>query len=165
MKTDKVVVIKQNTDHEETWRYDGKILKQKPEMVLLEALFNRSDFLFHEILLKQNDHFLELYFGDRWYNIFEIHDRDDDKLKGWYCNVTFPAEIKDGKITYVDLALDLLVYPDGRQLVLDEDEFEILEIPMVQKKVALQALEELKSIFNSQLVVNFNLFEMFDQGR
>ena len=30
------------------------------------------------------------------------------------------------QIRYVDLALDLLVFPDGRQLVLDEDEFEAL---------------------------------------
>jgi len=165
MNMDNVVVVKQNTEHVETWRYEGKILKQKPNMVLLEAYFNRSDLPFHGIVLKRNDHFLELYFTDRWYNIFEIHDRDDDRLKGWYCNVTLPANREDGKITYVDLALDLLVFPDGRQLVLDEDEFEALEIPAKQKNSALQALEELKCIFKSKEDKKFTLFELFDQGR
>ena len=164
MNKDNVVVIKQNTDYMETWRYDGRIVKQNPDMVLLEAFFNRSDLTFHGILLKRHDRFLELYFSNRWYNIFEIYDRDNGQLKGWYCNVTLPAEVRDGYITYVDLALDLLVYPDGRQLVLDEDEFDVLKLSEEQKKSALQALEELKSVFRAQKG-NFNLLEMFDQGR
>ena len=164
MKTDNVIVIKQNTEGVETWRYDGRILKQSPDMVLLEAFFNRSDLTFHNILLKQHDRFLELYFSNRWYNIFEIYDRDNGQLKGWYCNVTHPAEVRDGYISYVDLALDLLVYPDGRQLVLDEDEFDVLEISEEQKKQALHALEELKSVFRAHKG-NFNLLEMFNQGR
>ncbi len=163
MNTEHVVVIKQNTAYEETWRYDGEILKQDSHKVLLEAFFNRQDMPFHGIILKQHDRFLELYFSDRWYNIFEIHDRDDDEVKGWYCNVTFPAQMENGKITYVDLALDLWVYPDGKQLVLDEDEFEVLEISPEYKNSALQALEELKNLFKTQR--NFNPFELFDQGR
>ncbi len=31
-------------------------------------------------------------------------------------------------LSYVDLALDLLVFPDGRQFVLDEDEFLKLDL-------------------------------------
>ena len=165
MNAENVIVIKQNTQYEETWRYKGKILKQTSNRVLLEAHFNRSDLPFHGIVLRQNDRFVELYFGDRWYNIFEIHDRNDDRVKGWYCNVTLPAKMEDGMICYVDLALDLLVFPDGRRLVLDEDEFEALSISAGQKVSALQALEELKSVFDSQKDGNFNLFDLFDQGR
>jgi len=140
---DDVTVIKLNTARQETWRYSGRILVKKPELVLLEARFNRPDTPFHDILLGLNDRFLEVYFSQRWYNIFEIHDRADDRLKGWYCNVTLPAEIRSGRITYVDLALDLLVYPDGRQLVLDEDEFAALEIDDPTRQGARRALAEL----------------------
>ena len=67
------------------------------------------------------------YYTDRWYNIFEIYDRDDGQIKGWYCNIGKPAVIEDGVVSYVDLALDLWVSADGKQTILDEDEFEELE--------------------------------------
>ncbi len=105
--------------------------------------FNRSDFLFHEILLRENDRFVERYYADRWYNIFAIHDKDDDRIKGWYCNVTYPAEITADRVSYVDLALDLLAYPDGRYLVLDEDEFSELKLDQETIKNARQALDQL----------------------
>ncbi len=69
-------------------------------------------------------------------------------IKGWYCNVCYPPEIVDGEIRYVDLALDLLVYPDGTQQVLDEDEFESLNLPPEVEEQALRALEELKRLVN-----------------
>jgi hypothetical protein len=40
------------------------------------------------MLLKQRDRFLELYLFDRYFNIYEIYDRDTGILKGWYCNIT-----------------------------------------------------------------------------
>lgn len=136
-------IIKLNTFHEETWRYEGRVLEQTEYSVLIEARFNRSDFLFHEILLRENDRFVERYYGDRWYNIFAIHDKDDDRIKGWYCNVTYPAEITADRVSYVDLALDLLAYPDGRYLVLDEDEFSELKLDQETIKNARQALDQL----------------------
>jgi len=47
-------------------------------------------------------------------------------LKGWYCNITKPAVVTEDELTFVDLALDLWVWPDMRYLVLDEDEFDEL---------------------------------------
>ncbi len=138
-----LTVIKLNTKHEETWRYDGRVLERDEHSVLIEARFNRSDFPFHGILLRENDRFVERYYADRWYNIFAIHDKDDDWLKGWYCNVTQPAEFTPGRITYVDLALDLLAYPDGSCLVLDEDEFEDLQLDQATRGKARQALDQL----------------------
>lgn len=145
-ETHTITIIKLDVHRQETWRYDGQILNSTDESLLVEAFFNRDDFPFHNITLKRNDRFLERYYLDRWYNIFEIHDREDDRLKAWYCNVTKPAEFNTGEIAYVDLALDLLVYPDGNFLVLDEDEFNGLDIDGHSKKAALQALNELVSL-------------------
>ncbi len=141
-----VVVIKLDVQRQERWRYSGQILQQEPGMVLLEAYFNRDDADFHGMPFKRGDRFLEVYFAERWYNIFEIYDRDDGSLKGWYCNVTRPAEFESGVIRYVDLALDLLVFADGRQLVLDEGEFAELEIGEAERQRARQALDELRGI-------------------
>ena len=145
MKTDPqyVIVIKLNPQREETWRYEGRILAKNENSLLIEAYFNRPDFHFHDILLKENDRFIERYFSDRWYNIFEIHDRDDDRVKGWYCNVTTPTEFSPGQIASVDLALDLLVYPDGSYLVLDEDEFSDLSIDPNTQAQAREAIDDL----------------------
>jgi uncharacterized protein len=140
-------VIKCNVSGEETWRYPARVLRRKPGAVLIEAFFNRPDTPFHGIMLGQGDRFIEAYYSQRWYNLYEIHDRNDDRLKGWYCNVTLPAQIDEDRISYVDLALDLLVYPDGKQLVLDEDEFGELEITPEIRTQALNALQALRVLF------------------
>ena len=142
-----VVVIKRNIDGQETWRYDGRILERGQNWLLLEAFFNRQDTPFHGIVLARGDRFLETYYSDRWYNIFEIHDRLSGDLKGWYCNVTRPALFEETLVSYIDLALDLLVYPDQTQLVLDEDEFARLQIDPSTRQKALAALQELKTLF------------------
>lgn len=142
-----VVVIKRNIDGQETWRYDGRILERGQNWLLLEAFFNRQDTPFHGIILARGDRFLETYYSDRWYNIFEIHDRLSGDLKGWYCNVTKPALFEDTQVSYIDLALDLLVFPDQTQLVLDEDEFARLPIDPSTRQKALAALQELQTLF------------------
>ena len=146
--TETLEILKLNLAGKETWRYTGTVLRRRPEAITIEARFNRDDLPFHGIMLGRNDRFVEIFYNDRMYNIFEIHDRDDDHLKGWYCNVTRPAEFCNGAIAYVDLSLDLLVFPDGRQLVLDEDEFavqaqELSEAEIKNARAALQALQSL----------------------
>jgi len=148
--TEEVTVIKLNVTGEETWRYTGRILEHGENWLRLEAFFNRPDTPFHGIVLAQGDRFLETYYTDRWYNIYEIHDRLTDDLKGWYCNVTRPAVFETGKVSYVDLALDLLVYPDGKQLALDADEFAALSIDEETRRQALHALQELESLFSEK---------------
>ena len=84
---------------------------------------------------------------DKWYNIYEIYDRDSDLLKAWYCNVTRPVCMHDLMISYDDLALDLLVFPDARQLLLDEDEFLALNLAKPDRISARAGLKELQNIF------------------
>ncbi len=142
-----ILVIKLNTEGKETWRYSGRVLERHATWLKLEALFNRDDLPFHGITLRRGDRFVETYFADKWYNIFEIHDVDTDALKGWYCNVTTPARIEKNRLAYIDLALDLLVYPDNSQLVLDEDEFQELQIDDATRSKARAALAELQELF------------------
>jgi len=142
-----ITVVKLNTNRQETWRYAGKVLHRNTEKITIEAFFNRPDTSFHGIMLREGDRFVETFFYKRWYNIFAMYDCLEGGLKGWYCNITFPAEVNGGEILYIDLALDLLVYPDGRQLELDYDEFIALDLPMNTQQQAITALQELKTIF------------------
>lgn len=146
----RIEVQKKNLAGEVTWKYDGVVLRREDNSIVLEALFNRPDTLLMDIVLKENDRFVETFYSDRWYNIFEIYDRDDGKLKGWYCNIGKPAEIGDGVVSYVDLALDLWVSADWKQSVLDEDEFDDLELDNATKVSALKGLKELRLLFESK---------------
>lgn len=152
-----VLVLKCDLDGDETWRYEGHVLAEEAGRILLEARFNRADLPFHGIVLRENDRFIELYFSDRWYNIFEVHDRDDDRIKCWYCNICKPAVFADGLISYVDLALDLLVYPDGRMLVLDEDEFAALKLGNALREKAREALGDLQQVFRESTILQDGL--------
>ena len=134
----------------ETWRYHGELVQSLEDRVVLQAHFDREDRIFHGMPLCRGDRFLETYFTDRWYNIYEIHSRDDDSLRGWYCNIGKPAMLDGDCLSYVDLALDLLVFPDGRQFVLDEDEFLNLDLSTSDREQALAALEELKRVFDHE---------------
>jgi len=144
---DAFTIIKNDHLGREVWRYPGRLISRSEKGLLFEAHFNRSDLDFNGMLLKQNDRFLELYPFDKYFNIYEIYDRDAGLRKGWYCNVTRPIRIMDACISYDDLALDLLVFPDGRQLVLDEDEFAELNLDADLKEKALKGLGELRRIF------------------
>jgi len=143
-----ITVIKRNTQGEETWRYSGELLRQEGSVYHLEARFNGKDAFFMGTFILTGDRFVETYFTDRWYNVFEIHDREDDRLKGWYCNIGRPAVMEsENTISYVDLALDLWVAPDGSQTVLDEDEFNALELDESTRSQARAALMELQDHF------------------
>ncbi len=145
-----VRVLKLDLAGKVTWEYEGRLLHREPHAVVLEAFFNRQDLPFLDVVLKKNDRYLETFYNDRWYNVFEIYDRDDAHLKGWYCNVGRPAVLGDGTVSYVDLAIDLWVSPDGRQTVLDREEFEALGLEPGERAEALRGLAQLQQLFESK---------------
>ena len=143
--SEKLLVIKLNPQGEETWRYEGEVRERADTWLQLEAFFDRQDRPFMGTTLKHGDRFVETYYSDRWYNVFEIYDRDDGLLKGWYCNVCMPARFEDGRVEYVDLFLDVWMAPDGAQTVLDRDEFEAAALDDSTRRSALRGLTDLQS--------------------
>jgi len=145
----RIKVQKKNPAGEVLIEYEGDVLKRDENSVTLEALFTRDDMPFMDVVFKRGDRFVEYYYADRWYNIFEIYDRDDGTIKGWYCNIGKPAVIENGIVSYVDLALDLWVSADGKQTMLDENEFENLGLNEELRIGALGGLKELKLLFEN----------------
>ncbi|GAB4500717.1 MAG: hypothetical protein Fur0035_02570 [Anaerolineales bacterium] len=142
-----VTVIKRDAAGAPLWQYTGEALERGENFVRLRALFDRPDRPFVDTVLRRGDVFLETFYTDRWYNVFEIRDRDDGALKGWYCNLGRPAvwEAPD-LISYEDLALDLWVSPAGQQTVLDEDEFAALNLDEKTRRMVSAALRELQGM-------------------
>jgi protein associated with RNAse G/E len=146
----KIRVQKKNPAGKVTYEYEGTLLEHDGHSVKIEALFDRADMAFMDVVFKTGDRFVEYYYTDCWYNIFAIYDRDDGRVKGWYCNIGMPAVFEEGIVSYVDLALDLWVSADGRQTVLDEDEFEALELSDELRAGAIRGLSELKMLFKDK---------------
>ena len=146
----RIKVQKKNPAGVVTYQYEGVLMARDENSITLEALFDRADMPFQDVIFKTGDRFVEYYYSDRWYNIFEIYDRDNGQIKGWYCNVGMPAVVEEGAVSYVDLALDLWVSADGKQTVLDEDEFNELGLNDELNASALSGLKELQLLFNSK---------------
>jgi len=150
----RIKVQKKNPAGEVTYQYEGDLLRRDENSIVIEALFDRKDMPFQDVVFRTGDRFVEYYYSDRWYNIFAVHDKDDGKVKGWYCNIGKPAVIEDGVVSYVDLALDLWVSANGKQTVLDEDEFETLGLNEELRAGALKGLKELQQNFKKDTLTS-----------
>ena len=147
----KITVHKLYEKGQEVWRYSGEVLERSDHSVILQAHFDHDDLDLHRLQLRRGDRLIETFYSDRWYNIFAIYDVDDDRHKGWYCNIARPARLEDEDVYADDLALDLIVTPEGESLVLDEDEFAALEISAEERQLVLQTLAELKAMASNKI--------------
>jgi protein associated with RNAse G/E len=108
-----------------SWR--GVVLRCDAHGIVLRAEFN-VDLVEREwATFRRGDVFVEFYYWDRWFNVFQI-SAPDGTLKGWYANVGLPAELNadTGELHYIDLALDVWTNPNGDFVVLDQEEFDEL---------------------------------------
>jgi protein associated with RNAse G/E len=143
-------IQKKNLNGEVVFQYDGEVVERQDNAIVLEAFFGREDMAFMNVTLKRGDRFVETFYTDRWYNIFEIFDRDDEKFKGWYCNIGKPAVIEGDTVSYIDLALDLWVEPGGTQTVLDEDELMELGLDQELLQKAYLGMHELQELLKTK---------------
>jgi predicted RNA-binding protein associated with RNAse of E/G family len=60
--------------------------------------------------------------------------------------VSRPARLQDGDVYWEDLGLDIVVLPDGTIHVLDQDEFERLDLTEPDRATALSSLEEVRHL-------------------
>ena len=135
-----------------TVTYQGELLLAEEGHILIHARWERAALDLGYVVFEPGDHFYEHYYTERWFNIFEVRGAAGD-LKGWYCNVTRPAQVTGDVITSEDLELDLFVAPDRRHLLrLDLDEFEARDLETVDPpahSAALAALDELEQMARS----------------
>ncbi|MEU9459051.1 DUF402 domain-containing protein [Streptomyces sp. NPDC048312] len=101
------------------------------------------------VRFEPGDVFTEHYWRDRWFAVKEVRTSAGG-LKGWYCDITRPAVLRDGELLVEDLDLDLWVSADGSSVLrLDEDEFEesgLAGRDPAAAGAALRALDELEHL-------------------
>ncbi|MFD4941213.1 DUF402 domain-containing protein [Streptomyces sp. NPDC058239] len=106
-------------------RYPADVVRDDGTRVTVRAPWAAPgvrDFGF--VRFEPGDVFTEHYWRDRWFAVKEVRTGAGE-LKGWYCDITRPAVLRDAELLVEDLDLDLWVSADGSSVLrLDEDEFE-----------------------------------------
>ncbi|MEU6984451.1 DUF402 domain-containing protein [Streptomyces sp. NPDC046324] len=98
------------------------------------------------VRFEPGDVFVEHYWRDRWYAVKEVRS-SDGTLKGWYCDVTRPAEVEGAEVVVEDLDLDLWVSADGSEVLrLDEDEFQASGLAASDPEAAARAVDALDEL-------------------
>ena len=89
----------------------------------------------------------EYYWLDRWYNVFRFLE-PDGSLRNLYCNICMPPKFSGETLDYVDLDIDLVIWPDGSVVTLDEVDFADnaakFQYPTDVTQKALDSVDELK---------------------
>ncbi len=132
------------------WQYEGEVVTQGAYFVCIQARFNRDKADIGVMVFRRGDVMTEWFYDDRWYNIFKVQDDTGERLKGYYCNITRPAEITDTTIAADDLALDVFVSPKGEITLLDEDDFAALPLSDDERQSALDAIEQIRALVSKR---------------
>lgn len=141
-----VTIEKRNHRGEFVLEYTGELVNQDAYSICVQAIFERREANLGFVVFRQGDLFIEWFFSDRWFNIFEVHEGESETIKGWYCNITRPAFFDGDRIWADDLALDIFVMPNGALIMLDEDEFSQLELTTEERMATLRAIETLRAM-------------------
>lgn len=147
-----ITVYKRDHTGQIVWHYAGEVLARGATWVCLQAVFDRVEADLGFVVFRQGDIFTEWFYTDRWYNVFRIAETGSGQLKGWYCNITRPAQIAPDSVYADDLALDVFVTPDGSLRLLDQDEFDTLDLPPDERMAALRAVEAIGSAVAARAV-------------
>lgn len=144
-----ITVIKRDHHGAEVLRYQGIEIGRDETSICIQASFPFKPHPIGAFVLNTGDKMLEWFYSDRYYNIFRIYDGDSEQVKGWYCNLTRPADITQQTIASDDLALDVVFSPDGKTFILDQDEFDALNLSHDEQATVQQALDELINLFKA----------------
>ena len=140
--------------------YDGDLAAEGPRSLVFRAVFDLPTAALPHVTIESGDIFMETFYFDRWYNVFEISTAAG-ALKGWYANVTRPARLIDvdgsTELVWDDLFLDVWMSPGGVLTNLDEDEFDnVLDLSALDRVSAFgalaQARAELRRVWRARTV-------------
>ena len=105
--------------------YPVNVLRWRPCHVIVSGVFG-PEVEGRSPIFRPGDVTAEFFWRDRWWNVIAGYAASTGALRGYYCNVAKtprwsvePAPV----IAYTDLDLDIVVFPDGRIELHDEDEF------------------------------------------
>ena len=119
----------------------GGLIKQTGTLLVLVGIFEFDMDHADLGLIRQGTVSFEHYWLDRWYNIFRFHE-PDGRLRNYYCNISMPPTFENDVLDFVDLDIDVVVWPDNRYEVLDLDDFAQNKVKFSYPKDIVEKAEE-----------------------
>lgn len=150
--TTAIPVIKNDHQGTPVFTYPMQIVTQTSDWICVQGHFNvPKPYNLGLFTIENGDHSLEWFYHQKYYNIFRVYAGDNgNRLKGFYCNITRPPIITPTSITADDLALDVLVSPNGEIALHDEDDFNALNLSADEHQHALNAVQTLRNMVNTR---------------
>lgn len=102
--------------------WQARLIEQKADLLLFVGEF--AEDVHHPDLghIQAGTISYEYYWLERWYNVFRFH-HPDGTFRNWYCNVNMPPTFDGAILDYVDLDIDVLIWPGKEPIILDEQDF------------------------------------------
>ncbi|MFF2015596.1 DUF402 domain-containing protein [Paenibacillus sp. NPDC058177] len=121
-----------------------------------------------ELTIPKGSYTVAYFWEDRPYNLYFWRNSEGEFI-GAYFNLVKNTKISSDMVSFEDLILDILVFPDGRYYILDEDELPVSIEHFEEGKVKcalnmltstlFEILEEVKkeaaSTYNHELLSNY----------
>ena len=143
MKTRQITITKLDQTGRPVLSYPGEIVYGDDNVIVARCVWGQAALDLGGFYLQPGDIFMEFYSYQEDFNIFRIYNAVG-RLKGWYCNITAQVRVTEKEIQWPDLVLDLLVLPDGHQVIRDTDEFKAIHFPAKLRERALRAMRKLQ---------------------
>jgi uncharacterized protein len=104
-----------------TWH--GGVVSESTDLLILVAKFEED--VHHNDLghIRAGTVSFEYFKLDKWYNMFRFH-HPTGELLAYYINISMPPILEGNTLSYVDLDIDVVVWPNKLVEVLDRDDFE-----------------------------------------
>ena len=102
--------------------WTATLVKSTEDHILLEGFFESE--VRHQDLgvIAKGTRSVETFFLDRWYNYFCFFEPSGE-FRNYYINISMPPQVSNCTVDYVDLDIDIIIWPDGQTEILDEQEF------------------------------------------
>lgn len=117
-----LTIVKEQLDGSVAARYPAEVVGAHAGWLVARASWGRPRADLGYLVFEPEDVFIEYFALSLPVNAFAIYDAAG-QFKGWYCNVA-ENRLHGDTLTWRDQILDLIVYPNGDQRALDEDELD-----------------------------------------
>ena len=118
-----ITVISMKYDGTIRETYTGHLLEQVGPMIRVQVSAGTSIYKGTDRPATVTDNGIELYFTDRWYNVWHFLEHGINRYL-WYSNIATPAKLEGTTLQWIDLDIDVCCHLDGSIKTLDYDEFQ-----------------------------------------
>ena len=122
MQNNSVTVISRKYDLSVRRIWKCRLIERRDPLLVFVGEFDQAVEHADLGLIEKDTVSYEYYWLDRWYNVFRFHTPSGE-FRNFYCNINMPPKFEDGVLHYIDLDIDVIAWPDGRVVTLDEAEF------------------------------------------